>query len=138
MTLLRAWVHVRTARHEVIVAVVHVIVVLDELVRSNIVLGCQPVVLRVRDRNIACAGRRPYLDAQHLLGGDGAVACSGDLAVECAVITVMTPGAQTDPFVPKVLKRIFLTSPSQKRLRPCSAKINSDYKLDCTARLYVP
>ena len=25
-----------------------------------------------------------------------------------------------------------------KTLRPCSAKINSDYKLDCTARLYEP
>jgi hypothetical protein len=56
--------------------VVHVVVViLDKLRRSDIVLGRQPVALRVRGGRIARAGRRIRLDAQHLVGGEGAVTC---------------------------------------------------------------
>jgi hypothetical protein len=60
---------------------VHVVVILDKLRRSDIVLGRQPVALRVRGGRIARAGRRIRLDAQHLVGGDGAVACGRDFQV---------------------------------------------------------
>ena len=54
--------------NEVIAVVVHVAVILDELLRSDIALGRQRVARRVCGGHRARAGRRLLLDAQYLVG----------------------------------------------------------------------
>jgi len=65
---------VRLSDIEVGAVVVHVVVVADEGLHSDIPLGRQPGACCARGGRVKCARRLPTLDAQWLIGGEVALA----------------------------------------------------------------
>jgi len=64
---------VRLSNNEVSAVVVHVVIVVNEVRRSDIPLGRQPIACCARGGLVERAGRLPALDAQYLVGGEGSV-----------------------------------------------------------------
>jgi hypothetical protein len=75
ITLSRGEYTYRLSDIEVGAVVVHVVVVVDEALLSNIPLGRQPGARCARGGRVKRARRLPTLDAQWLIGGEVTLAC---------------------------------------------------------------